>query len=201
MAFTKEIKGFREVDTRVGDTVQKISLRELSDTGRWYEIVNLNGLLPPYLTSDIRQVTDAVILSGSTIKIPSNNLSVSAETEVNDIFGTDIKLNRGRIEYENGDIKTISSISNLVQALRHKIITEPGELLFYPFFGCDIYSLIGNSSGPVNALVAKGFVGRTIKSDKRVNNINKASVVVEGDSIAVEIEAEAVNGREFLVSI
>ncbi len=201
MAFTKKINGFREVDTRVGDSPQKIALRELGDTGRWYEIVNLNGLLPPYLTDDKDLVSDTVMLSGDVIKVPSNNPIVSAETELNDIFGTDIKLENGLIEVENGDMKTVSGVKNLVQALQHKVITEPGELLFYPLYGCDAHSLIGASSGPVNALIARGFVARAIKSDRRVNNINKSTVTVQGDSIAVEIEAEAVNGREFSVNI
>lgn len=201
MSFTKELKGFREVDTRVGDSIQKVALRELSDTGRWYEIVNLNGLLPPYITNDINFVSETVILAGNTIKIPSNNPNISAETEINDIFGTDIELNKGRLEVENGDIKTVSKTNNLVQALKHRVVTEPGELLFYPLYGCDVHSLIGESTAPVNALVAKGFVERAIKRDRRVNTINKSVVKVEGDSIAIEVEAEAVNGREFLVSI
>lgn len=199
--FEKEVAGWREVFTRRGDTVEKIAARELGDAGLWYDLANLNNLLPPYITDNADEASSRVLLSGAAIKIPSSRRIASAETDPSEAFGSDVLLQRGEVLVERGDMMLVSGTTNLVQALRHVILTEPGELLYHQEYGCSIHTLMGQSLGPVNALIGRGFVERAVNADPRVSRVRRSTVSVNGDTLNIEMEAVAVDGREVAVRI
>lgn len=199
--FAKEVSGWREVFTRRGDTLEKIAARELGDAELWYDLVNLNRLLPPYLTDDAQTASSRVLLSGSAIKVPAPSRIASAETDPEEAFGSDVLLYRGEILVDRGDMMRVAGTQNLVQALRHVILTEPGELLYHRKYGCSIHTLVGQSQGPINQLIGRGFVERAVNADPRVERTQKATAEVNGDRLNIELEAVAVDGREVVVEI
>ncbi len=51
--FSRTLTGWRFVETLANDTMQGIAARELGDASRWVDLVNINGLTPPYLTGEL----------------------------------------------------------------------------------------------------------------------------------------------------
>ena len=199
--FTQELAGFRNVRTFRGDTLQRIASRELNDAGRWYELININGLKPPYITDDLAQSGNGVLLSGSLIKIPSPNQVVSAETDPEAVFGTDVRLEKGDLGAVDGDLALVSGVDNLGQALRNVVKTEPGELVYHPRYGCSARRLIGEVNGPSNTFIAASFVKRSLQADPRVAKVSRTAVDVNGDSMNIEAEAVAVDGRKVYAEV
>jgi len=63
-------QGFRSVELRRGDTLQRVALRELGDAARWVDIALLNSLRPPYVVDDGADAGDGVAYAGMSILIP-----------------------------------------------------------------------------------------------------------------------------------
>lgn len=199
--FTKELAGFRNVETFRGDSLQVIAARELNDAGRWYELANINGLKPPYITDDLSQVSGSVLLTGDLIKIPAPNRTASAETDPETVFGIDVKLDNGSLSVVNGDLALVSGKDNLGQALRHVIETSPAELIYHPLYGCSARRLIGEVNGPNNTFVASAFVKRSLLADPRVTKVPQSIVKVDGDVMSIEAVAVAVDGRKVYAEV
>jgi hypothetical protein len=89
MSFMREAPGIRLAETRYGDTLQRIALRELGDASRWVELAELNGLRPPYLT-DPALARAGVLAYGASIKLPSPSSIVSASSDPGAVYGADL---------------------------------------------------------------------------------------------------------------
>jgi hypothetical protein len=144
---TKTLSGFRLVETRRGDTLQRIAVRELGDATRWHELAEINRLRPPYLTDDESQVSGSVKLTGSQLLVPSSTPTATVDTNAESIFGTDVLLRRGKFQVSSGDLVLVSGVDNYLQALRHVVRTEPGDLMFHPRYGCGVRKMIGWRAG------------------------------------------------------
>lgn len=198
MSFARTLDGWRYVDTHHGDTLQRIAARELGDAGRWYELISLNGLTYPYLTDDPALASDTVLLTGSAIMIPAAGQAGHAGDPMS-VFGQDVALPNGQLQVNNGDLATLSGVDNLSQALRHNIDTEPGDLLFHPRYGCGAHHLLGRADAPANALLAEGYIRRSLSADPRVASVRQVTVAVQGDVLAPTAVVEAVNGQNVIV--
>ena len=201
MLFTKPLTGHRNVQTQRGDTLARIALRELGDASRWYELANINGLKPPYITDDKTQVSDTVLLTGSEIRIPSSNPIASAVTDPDIVFGTDVRLNRGVLVVEAGDMALTSGVENLKQAINHVLRTNPGELLYHARYGCSVRTLVGDGNSALNADIAPAFVKRSLLADSRISSVPQAIVRIEGDALVIEAEAITVDGKQILTQV
>lgn len=186
--------GVKTADTRHGDTLQQIALRELCDASKWPEIALMNGLKPPYLTNDPAMVSDTVMLTGARMLIPAAAPVATADVTVNDPFGTDVKLSRGRLVVADGNIDLVSGVDNLDQALGHVVVTEPGELIFHPRYGCGIRQFLGASNSRANALVSGALVKQALAADPRVSRVASATVEISGAVHRIEATAVAVDG-------
>ena len=193
MTPTKVIPGYRVIRTLRGDTLQRIADRELGNAALWPDLIDLNNLRAPYITDDAALSGNGVLLSGDSLRIPSNTLAEIQDETNDDLFGTDIKLTRGFLVASDGDFVLTGGVDNLGQALRHLVVTEPGELLIHPRYGCGTRPFLGASNSLSNAVVAGSLVKRAVQADPRISRVQEATVAVEGDVLRINIRAEAIH--------
>lgn len=202
--FNRPLGGFRLADTLRGDTLQVIALRELGDATRWADLANINNLLPPYLTDDAGQASDRVLLTGSLIVIPAlTPVAQDAEgTGPDDLYKLDLGLINGRLEAnEDGDFAVFDGRANLRQALKHCIITERGELMFHPEYGCLVRKLIGTVNGPTASVLAAQYVRSTLRADPRVQQVLSSTAEVIGDTINVVAVVMPIVGQSIKIDV
>lgn len=197
----KSVVGYRHIQTYRGDTLQKVAARELGDASRWYELIHLNRLVPPYITDDPMLVRPGVVESGATIMVPSSSGGDLTHVRAEDPFGSDILMQMGEIQLEGGDFATVTGIGNLRQALAHKLITEPGDLLFHRVYGCAARTIIGARANSASGALAGGFVRRSLLADDRVVKVRSQTVVVMGDHVAISASVEATDGTAVGVEV
>lgn len=193
MSFTREAPGVRLAETRHGDTLQRIALRELGDAGRWVELAELNGLRPPYIT-DAALARAGVLAYGASIKIPAPASIISASAEPRTVYGADLRLARGALGVQFGDLEILEGVPNFVQALQHRIVVGKRELGFHPEYGCHVRTLIGASNGPVSARLAAFYVRSALLEDERVDAVPSCVAEVLGDQIRVTATVVPVSG-------
>lgn len=188
--------GFRFVEIQRGDTLQSIAAREIGDASRWAELIAYNGLVPPFITDDSASARAGVLLSGSLLRVPAPVPVITTTTDPDKVFEVDVALDgRGQMTVENGDFSVVSGRANLRQALKHRVITDRGELMFHPNYGSLIRRLIGSVNGPTAALLAAQFAKSAIQADQRIKQVTQATADVVGDVINVSVEAQPVVGR------
>jgi phage baseplate assembly protein W len=186
--------GFRLVETRRGDSLRAVAARELGDAGRWWELVAVNALVPPYLTDDPGQAVAGVLLTGSRLSVPSSADFVPANIDPETVFGSDLRLNRGELTAASGDLDLVAGSPNLTQAIRHVLATDIGELVAHPQYGCGARLLIGRKGSPATMMLADGLVQRAVNADARIDSVTSSTTVIAGDVLRVELTARAING-------
>lgn len=202
--FSRPLRGYRLVDTLRGDTLQSIAYRELGDASRWADLANINNLLPPYLTDDAALAGPRVILTGDVLVVPAlSQVAENAEsTDPDDLYQLDLGLVAGDLSADaGGDLAIFNGHANLRQALVHRVITERGELIFHPEYGCLVRSLIGVVNGPTAAVLAAKYVQATLADDPRVRQVISCTATVSGDTISVVAEVLPITGRSTKVDI
>lgn len=197
--YQRPLYGFRFAEIRRGDTLQTIAARELGDAALWVDLIAYNDLRPPFVTDDAAAAGDGVLLSGGLIRLPAPTPTVSADTEADEVFGRDVLLEKGEIALADGDFAVASGRANLRQALRHRVVTSAGELMFHPEYGSRVRSLIGAVNGPTAALLAAGYARAAVLADERVQQVVSADAEVLGDVINVSVEAQPIVGRSVSV--
>jgi phage baseplate assembly protein W len=199
--FDRELYGFRFAETRRGDSLQVIAARELGDAARWTELISYNNLVPPFITDDPTLAGDGVLLTGEHLLVPAPSPVVTTTTDPDKVFETDIKLGAGgEIMTANGDFAVVSGTANLVQAIKNRVDTEAGDLIFHPDYGSKVRRLIGAVNGPTASLLAAQYAKSAVQADSRINKVTKATAEVSGDVVSVTIEAEAISGRTIEVT-
>jgi len=146
---------------RKGDTPMSFANRELGDYTAWREIVQLNGLEPPYFSN-----TKGASLAtpGQQIFLPPPNSTAPLAPEtgpvasyVTNYLGVDQflgPLNQPMLIW-TGDYQIISGYRNLALSLGRRLQTTLGQLIYHPDFGSRIPPEVGNiASQDVEALLA-----------------------------------------------
>ncbi len=195
--FIRTLPRTRRVETRRGDTPQRIAARELGDAARWIQIVAINGLRPPYVVDNPAAVADGVVLAGSALLIPDDGAvqSASASPDPAAAFGVDIDIADGVLSDDgDGDFALVSGYANLTQALRSRLGTPAGELLFHPQYGNGAFALVGGRASPSLAALADALVRRAVVSDPRVASAVDFTTRLSGDRLAVTGTVIAIDG-------
>lgn len=198
--FTRPIAGFRFVQTHRGDTLRRVALRELGDASNWAQLIWLNKLVPPYLTDDVAEVRDGVLLTGSAIRVPSASSDVDAGVFPDEVFQADCQLKDGAFQFAGGDFAMVSGRANLRQALSHRIVTDHGELAHHPRYGANLGRLVGALSGPVRQLVAADYVDEALRNETRVKDVTRVTATTQGDRLSVAAEVVPITGINLDVS-
>lgn len=194
--FDRDLTGYRYAEILHGDSIQRLAYRELGDASRWQELVWINDLLPPYITSEPAQASKRVLLAGGVIVVPAARAIVGAQTDPDKVFDIDCRLRKGLLEAdESGDIQIISGRENLKQQLVHRVETDKGALLFHPEYGCSIRRILGVINGPTAAILGAQYVKSALLSDFRVSEVTKSAAEVVGDVTRIEAEITPISGR------
>lgn len=198
--FSKPLEGYRFVEIRFGDTLQSIAARELGDAARWVELIAYNNLIPPYLDNF---PSPRILAYGGQILVPAPVAVISSTTDPERVFESDLSLNKGLLDVDDGDFAIVSGRANLRQAVKRRIDVPRGELLFHAEYGSLVSLLLGSMNGPTTGLLAAQYASSAVLSDARVASVTKVFATVNGDVINVSMEIQPVAGQpiEFLTGV
>lgn len=196
--FARPLPGFRFAEVLVGDTIQRLALRELGDARRWPELVSINGLVPPYLTDDPALASGQVVAAGGMVVVPAPASVAGDQLDPVRVFERDIVLVDGQLGDDGlGDFALVEGLDNLRQFLCHLVATDKGELLFHATYGSALWSLVGTGNGANAALLAGEYVRSAIEADPRVREVASVRATAQGDAILLEVEVVPVSFSPF----
>lgn len=190
-----------------GDTLHLIAQNVLNDVNRWMEIAVVNNLDYPFVTSDVHSTLPNVKKPGDSILIPvtaETGLALIPQAELDSAYdralGQDISLftddavinlmgeNEGEMEADQyGDLKTVSGVRNLKQAIIIRFSTPLGSLLRHPNYGSDMIALAGKPKTPQTLQRIKIEIERTIRCDNRVEDVIFDKFYDEDDKVYTSI--------------
>jgi len=185
---------YREHVIAKGENVQLIATKELQDTSRWQEIVELNDLRYPYIVktnSEKTQDYQHLVTYGDVIKLPEiNNLynidlntldnkgkeivydmsmGMDISLAVNNKAGLDDKIAYLYPSQDKTDLATATGIDNLKESIQRRLLTRKGSLMYHPDYGTTMLDMVGEKLNPTLIDDLKIEIVRTIKTDKRVD--------------------------------
>lgn len=201
--FTKQLTGKRLVQTVHGDTLPAIAARELQDASRWVELANINALVPPYITDDIAQAGNGVLLSGGVIAVPAQaNANDFEGTDPDSVYLVDCALTDGRLTVtSSGDIAVFSGKNNLAQALISKVVTDKSELMFHLDYGCFARRLLGEGNNPTTRILAAQYIKAALLTDPRVESVQSVTATTDGDSISAVAVVQPIIGQSIKINM
>jgi nucleoid-associated protein YgaU len=177
----------KQVTITANMTLERLALNELGDSTRWGEIVELNNMKYPYLSTDPLESRDGVFTLGSKVLIPAHNVNGFSQvpegatnrlnvdySAVEKSLGVDLKLD-GNFDLaltSSGDLDLIGSTDNLAQAILLKLSYEKGDLILYPSIGVGLD--IGEKF-PALKDIQDGIVA-SILQDSRVDKISDLNI-------------------------
>lgn len=193
--FERELPSFRLVPIEHGDDLQAVASREMGDANRWHELVWINKLAYPYITTDERQAGGGVLLAGSFIKVPAPRGVWTDDAGRGQVFERDCAMT-GRMlnATESGDFVVTSGADNFRQQLQHRLDTPRGQMRRHPDYGNMAPRLKGGVNGPVAGLLAAEYVKSALRSDYRVSSVDSATGEVVGNAIRVTARVTAIEG-------
>lgn len=193
--FTRQMPAYRLVQTHHGDDLPSIASRELGDANRWPELVWINDLRPPYITSLTGLNADGVLQAGALIKVPSPVGFTADSPDRSSVYERDcMMMNKALVVDDGGDLSVATGADNLRQQLQHRIVTPRGQARRHPEYGCRIWSLLGTVNGPTAGIMGAQYVKSALASDFRVARVDFARAEVAGDAVRVTARATAIGG-------
>lgn len=186
----------RQIRYPSGATLERLAQRELGDSGRWGEIAEVNGLKPPYVTTDMSDTRKNILKPGDTVLIPAPSVNgfsqvpqtkeIKTTRDLNQLersLGTDLKLTSDfDLSISNsGDLEVISGADNMAQAVLLKLSYEPGEVMLYPTLGAGV--LPGQKFPPLED-IQDGIIN-TLLQDSRVETIEQLELRRDNQTLSV----------------
>lgn len=195
--FTKTLYGKRLVETVIGDTLPAIAARELGDASRWVEIASINNLIPPYITDDVSEAGNGVLLTGGVLAVPAQADSIEFEgSDSSSVYLKDCLLKNGMLQAnDTGDLLVVSGKGNLEQALISKVVTDKAELIFHIEYGCLARRLLGQGNNPTTRVLAAQYIKSSLLTDPRVEAVEKVTATTDGDSISAIAIVQPIIGQ------
>lgn len=193
-----------------GDTVQGIAQGQTGDANAWQAIVKYNKLEYPYIVDTVEQklqkpehwvtIGDKIIIPIEVDLLDTNVESLGnrdRELILSLALGRDLSMTANEDYFKSrgshdeifslsatnkGDVKTVSGVDNLKQALLARLLTPKGSLLLHPNYGSNIHNLIGKRGTADNLAILEDEIVATLKKDGRVE-----SVIAENSYIAEDV--------------
>lgn len=185
---------------RAGDTLQDVAARFLGDSGRWYDVAVLNGLISPFVSLSGLPGT---VGPGDKIVLPAD-ASVDGEVQGADLadaerelYGIDFAIDRnGRMPVEPGrypaDVQLVSGVECVRQGLRITFGTVQGEDVFQPWFG--VPDAIGDPSYSAAGLVLAQLVDQVLIDD-RIAAVRRETIREIPNGLDVSFDIHLRTGR------
>ena len=144
---------------------------------------------------------DKPLKAGQEILIPKLNFAESRISEnevynspdVKDNYGKDLIIENGDFAVYDGDLKLVSGINNLNQALLNRYSTLVGARIRLEAYG--IQASIGDAVNATSALI-QASVHQTTVEDPRVESVEDISFVGMGDQLTVSVIYVDKNGAK-----
>lgn len=105
--------------------------------------------------------------------------------QVYDAWGIDLLLSDNDLLFKSGDFVTISSINNVAQAIKNRILTERGSLGYNPTYGLGLEGLIGEKITPARMAFIQTSIQETLLQDPRISSLKVLSVKPRANVIGV----------------
>jgi len=183
---------------RQGDTLERIALNTLGSVERSWDIIELNGLVWPFISDDLSvipgefttefdpegfRVRPEVIGGGAHVRgtgdvlwlPPDARLGVAESTITErdvELYGRDLELRDGfPVPNVDGELAIVEGMANMAQAIRHRIGTVQGELVLHPGYGIERLLSVGIEGTYANVVFSGLGVARAIAQDPRVVGI------------------------------
>lgn len=150
-------------------------------------------------------VLTRVLMTGQVIAIPGDATAPDAATApeqqreaaavFTEVLGIDFLLDaHGDLNIDEGDLQTTANgVQNIVQALKHALDTDNGELVYHQEYGSGIHKLIGEKNRAVLRARTLRDVRDTLLRDPRVVGIKRFEAAFMPDTIAVDTDVEITN--------
>lgn len=191
----KTIQNPKQVRILEGDSLRTIAARHLGNQTRWRELVELNGLRPPYIIQSI-DPTDRLphtLIYGDWILLPiadpQKRLTFDQES-----LGRDIAIEFDQsLPTNNGDLVVVVGVDNLNQAVRNRFKCERGANFAHRTYGSDIYAALGLPLMPLVEIFAAMVLKQTLIADPRLTDVYNISVVADGDTLNCSAQAHVIN--------
>ena len=199
--FDQVLYGYRFVSTTQDDTLQSIAAREMGDGKLWPQLVQINGLVPPYITTNPAAAGSGVLLAGAQIMV-SAPISDGVSQDPSAVFLVDMTTDASGqlLDDGKGDFASVSGLSNLSQSLRNRIETEQRELVMHTGYGSRVRKIVGVANGPTAGVLAAQYAKSAVLADPRVRKVSAATAQVVGDRVSVSVEAVPISGAPVTVS-
>ena len=201
MDFEREISGFRYAETRFGDDLRRVALREMGDASLWPDLVAINGLTSPYLTDDPAEVRAGVLLNGGQLLIPAPQTASGATENPDEVFGIDLALAGGAFSFADGDIAMSSGWDNFLQSVRIRLQTHRRDLGFHPTYGSLVHTLVGRKAGPNENALAAFYARSVLLDDDRVSEVSRCTAEIAGDTIRVVADIVGIGGKPYTLDV
>ena len=129
-------------------------------------------------------------------------------TERNEKLGIDLRLRFEQLGADlivtpEGDLETVDSEDNLVQAIISRLATDVGELydIGHADYGSRLYEIIGEVNNPITRQRIKTIVKDCLDQESRIKEITSISVLVspsDPNRVSIEITVVPVQGTRYL---
>lgn len=193
--FERRLTGYRLVETHWGDDLQAVAAREMGDANRWPELVWLNSLAHPYITTNPLDVRPGVLQAGAFIKVPSASGVWTDDAERGQVYERDCQMvDRMLVVGDDGDLAVASGSDNLRQQLQHRVDTPRGQARRHPTYGSLHHRLLGTVNGPIAGMLGAQYVKAALRADYRVARVDFSRGEVVGDAIMITARAVAIEG-------
>lgn len=186
----------RQLKLEVGMTLEKLAQRELGDSTRWGEIAEVNGLKPPYVSSNPQESRDGVLGPGANILIPTpvlNGFSQAPQGKINRLtagmseleksLGVDFKVdgNFDLVLGSSGDFELIAGADNMAQGTILKLSYEPGDVMLYPELGAGAKP--GGKFPPLIEL--KDRITKSLLQDNRIQRVTDLALTQDNSALTI----------------
>lgn len=212
---------YRTYIVKQGDTVQNIAQQIAGDITQWQNIVEYNGLKYPYISDEgdrhVATIGDKILVpiregkdETSILDAPTNwqvkreiqryalgeDMDITSDRSAIESRGTSDEL-VGLSAY-NGDIATVQSKNNLIQAILLRLNTPKGTLLLHPEYGNNFSDMIGTRLTQANLRKFDVYVTETLAQEPRLKTVEVHSTVAENDSVIFDISVFPIDFEEQL---
>lgn len=119
--------------------------------------------------------TDLLLLKDVTQPVPHGD-----DRSRGSDLSTGLRLGSGKV-----DLRTITGIKNLEQALLLRFMTHVGELsvLGHPDYGSQLFTLIGEVNNDTNRNLAKLYTLEALAAEPRVQEVNSVDVTQDPNNL------------------